>query len=639
MNSSTQSNLLYNKQKLDESRARRVWQYFFLLWVGWVFFTLQFLICDYRDTFIVSLSIVIGFALIYWKFRSDDYSNRTTATCITYSYLGLHSVGIFTNSVLCPDLESGLLAIPVAMTVVLMLLGTRAAIPWLILSVLAFNVFPIVVHGFSASLPPSPIFQDTMLKAVAAIVLFACLRNFESFYLKRADDLVELSQNLQLKTQELQTLATTDALTGLPNRFQFNEQMKQQVNDALQRDSTLALLVLDMDGFKEVNDTLGHTVGDQALLEIASRLRNLLEPQASVARLGGDEFCVLLRDVSDREDVVSLSNQLHDLLSREYQLANVTCRLGTSIGIAFCPEDAQTPEDLLTFADTAMFHAKDNHQPFAIYDTEQTKRVVEYCSIQEKLSKALALDEFFLVYQPQIDLRSGHVVGAEALLRWRHDGEIVSPFTFIPHLESSRRITEVTRWILDTVSAQIGEWNEIGLRLKIAVNISAIDFHEPGFSDMVTSTIQRHQIDPRLLELEITEGVLIEDVNVVADRLNRLKDAGLTISIDDFGTGYSSLAYIRRLPIDKLKIDRAFVKGIPDIDDGTIASTIILLAKSLGLEVLAEGIETESQREYFQSNNCDQFQGYLASRPISAEMLQELVVENNAANLGLQKTS
>ena len=442
-------------------------------------------------------------------------------------------------------------------------------------------------------------------------------------YKHRSADLIKLSRDLE-------ELATTDALTGLPNRLWLNKEIADAVDEALLSDRKIALLVLDMDGFKKINDTLGHTIGDEALSEVATRLKRVCTSNTTVARLGGDEFCIVIRDVADREHAAELGMQLHAKLCEPYQFASVTSHLGVSIGVAFFPDDAITPEVLLTYADTAMYHAKENHLSLSFYEPEQTAKAVEYCKVQEKLSNAIKQDEFFLVYQPQIDIRSGKVIGAEALLRWKHEGKIIPPFEFIPHLESSRRITEVTAWILNKVCEQIVQWDADGLQMKVAVNISAVDFHSAEFVDVVNSAIERTQVDASLLELEVTEGVLIEDVGTVAEKMRCLKKAGLTISIDDFGTGYSSLAYIRSLPIDKLKIDREFVKGIPEQDDGTIASSIILLAKSLDFEVLAEGVETEAQLEYLRERECEQYQGYLACRPVSATELQEYAVGTNS---------
>ena len=612
-----------NEEQLDLSRARRVWQYFGVTIVAWISFTVLFPLLGYPEVLPHHFIALSCFGGVYLWFRGDDISSRERTTWFTHCFIGIHAISIFFIALASPDLESNLCALPFGTTIAFLLLGRREAIPWLVVSIMAYVIYPLLTHGFTASLPPSPIFMDGVVKTGGAIVIFVCLCQFEQLYQRRSADLVQLSQNLK-------ALATTDALTGLPNRFWLNEEITNATKEVSPSSTNLALLVLDMDGFKKINDTLGHTVGDEALIEVAARLKQINIPNAAVARLGGDEFCMLIHDVTDRGQVEELGMQLHAALCQPYELVNVTSHLGVSIGVAFFPDDALTPEVLLTYADTAMYHAKENHLPLSFYNPEQTAKVVEYCKVQEKLSNAIEQDEFFLVYQPQIDVRSGKVVGAEALLRWKHEGKIIPPYEFIPHLESSRRITEVTAWILNKVCEQVVAWNAKGLEMKVAVNISAVDFHSAEFVDVVNSAIERTQIDASLLELEVTEGVLIEDVSTVAEKMRCLKKSGLTISIDDFGTGYSSLAYIRSLPIDKLKIDREFVKGIPDQDDGTIASSIVLLAKSLGFEVLAEGVETEAQLEYLRARKCEQYQGYLACRPVSAtELLEYAVVTND----------
>ena len=608
-----------NEEQLELNRARRVWQCFSLTIFAWISFTFLFPLLGYPEVLPHHVIALSCFVLVYFWFRGDYISTRERTTRVTHCFVGIHTVSIFFIGLASPDLESALCALSLGTTIAFLLLGRRQAFPWLVISALAYVVYPLVTHGLTASLPPSPIFIDGVVKIGGAIVVFVCLCQFEQLYQHRSDDLVQLSQNLQ-------ALATTDALTGLPNRFWLNEEIINATQEASSASSNLALLVLDMDGFKKINDTLGHTIGDEALIEVAARLKQVSPPNATVARLGGDEFCMLIRDVADREHAAEVGMQLHAKLCKPYQFASVTSHLGVSIGVAFFPDDAITPEVLLAYADTAMYHAKENHLSLSFYDSEQTAKVVEYCNVQEKLSNAIEQDEFSLVYQPQIDIRSGKVIGAEALLRWKHKGNTTPPFDFIPHLESSRRITEVTTWILNKVCEQIVRWDADGLQMKVAVNISAVDFHSAEFVDVVNSAIERTQVDASLLELEVTEGVLIEDVNTVAEKMRCLKKAGLTISIDDFGTGYSSLAYIRSLPIDKLKIDREFVKGIPEQDDGAIASSIILLAKSLDFEVLAEGVETEAQLEYLRDRECEQYQGYFACRPVSAVELQEYAV-------------
>jgi len=611
-----------NQEQLDLGRAGRVWQYFSVVIGGWLSFSILFPALGYSFVWLHHVIALVCFALVYLWFRGDRNSSRQRAIAITYSYLAVHSVGIFSVALTSPELQSSLFALPFGTTIAFMLLGRRASVPWLLVSLLAYVAYPMILYGVEASLSSSAVFVDATLKFGSTLVLFVCLCQFELLYVSRASKLVKLSQGLE-------ALASTDALTGLANRFQVNEEINQALEDAARNQTQLALLVLDMDGFKQINDVLGHGIGDEALVEIASRLTNVVPSETLVGRLGGDEFCVLMRDISSHDAAEDLSRQLHEALCVEYELANVTFSLGASIGVAFYPEDAQASQDLLAFADTAMYHAKENHQAFANYDVEQTTRVAEYRSMQDKLANALERDEFFLVYQPQLDIQSGCVVGAEALLRWQRDGKTISPNEFISHLEANHRITSVTDWVLREVCEQIAEWSAEGLRIKVAVNISAVDFHRPDFVKVVEAAVARSEIDASLLDLEVTEGVLIEDVDAVADKMTRLKETGLTISLDDFGTGFSSLAYIRNLPIDKLKVDREFVKEIPETDDGALVSSIVMLAKTLNFEVLAEGVESKAQLDYLKATECDQFQGYYASRPVSPAKLQEFALERS----------
>lgn len=618
-------------QQVAESRASKVWQYFIVVLTGWVLYTLFFHwhIQEYSGAAGVGRCVCPSLLLVYLSLRKANTSDRAKAAMITHGFLIISGTGLFCCACSDPRLESCLLFLYIGPTISFVLLGVRSAMPWLAVCVIAFPLHSALIHGLADSLK-APVIDENIIKTGVAVFGFWCLQQFEAFYRRRAADLVDLSQSLRAKTEEMESLASTDSLTGLANRLKFRNELSRHVTECLTNNSKMALLLLDMDGFKQINDTLGHAVGDEALVEIAARLNRSMPSGAMIARLGGDEFCVILCDVHGRDEVMKVSRDLHETLNGQYQLSNVECSLGTSIGIALCPDDAETPEKLLAFADTAMFHAKDNHQPCAFYDPHQTAQIMEYRSIQEKLSKALENDEFFLLYQPQVETDSGRIVGAEALLRWRHEGETIPPGQFVTHLESNRKIIEVSRWIIDSVCNQINHWNKVGLRVKVAVNISAVDFHDPGFCGAVIDSIFRHGVDPTQLDFEITEGVLIDNFSLVVEKLCELKKLGISISIDDFGTGYSSLAYLRQLPIDKLKIDREFVKGIPDEDDGTIAATMVLLAKSLDLEVLAEGIETEEQRAFFADRECEQFQGYLASRPVLPAELQNLVIRLNS---------
>jgi len=297
---------------------------------------------------------------------------------------------------------------------------------------------------------------------------------------------------------------------------------------------------------------------------------------------------------------------------------------------AFCPDHSKSSEELLAFADTAMFSAKDQGIGYACYETEMTDRLVEHRSMQEKLSKALERDEFFLVYQPQVNLDSGRVIGVEALLRWRHDGEVIPPHRFIALLEESQEIIPVSKWVIRESCRQLADWQKKGHDVDMSINVSAIQFGDRLFSETLAWCLLEFDVDPTKVDLEITEGLLIDDVSSAIEKLDSVKAMGVNISIDDFGTGYSSLAYLRQFPIDRLKIDRTFIKDIPEDDDGTIAHSIIALSKSLGLKVLAEGVETVEHLEFLQFHGCDEYQGFYLSPPVSAEEVEQLFAARNA---------
>jgi diguanylate cyclase (GGDEF)-like protein len=435
--------------------------------------------------------------------------------------------------------------------------------------------------------------------------------------------LIRLSQDLEKKSEMLHHLATHDALTGLNNRFQFQEQLRERVEHACGTSERMALFMLDMDGFKEINDTLGHPIGDQTLVEIASRLRATFGDRSDVARLGGDEFCIIYPQISDEAQAESIAEEICKVLTRRYVLDEAEFPLGVSVGYALVPDHTRTDRELLAYADTAMFHAKEHRLGLVCYEAEMTNRLVEYRKVQEHLSYALERNEFFLVYQPQVDVHSEEVLGVEALLRWRHDGEVIPPQRFVQLLEESREIIPVGRWIVRESCRQLAEWTNVGYDIKISINVSAVQFKDDDFCQSITDSIEEWGVDPNKLDIEVTEGLLIDDIEQAVSRLKTIKEMGISISIDDFGTGYSSFAYLRQLPLDRLKIDRAFIKDIPDADDGQIASTVIVLAKALGLKVLAEGVETEAQLAFLKERDCDEYQGYYLSRPVSPAQVVE----------------
>lgn len=438
------------------------------------------------------------------------------------------------------------------------------------------------------------------------------------------------TDRLTLKAEQLNKLASFDPLTGLTNRFQFQQQLSSIASNAVATNNQMALLVLDMDGFKEINDTLGHSTGDEVLKVVAQRLETVVRTGDVVSRLGGDEFTVIIREASDKEEVKTVAQRIVDSIATPMVVDGHELQVGVSIGASLCPRDSECPEELFTFADTAMYDAKGAKRGLAMYSMEMTEKLRARRSAENRLAGALGREEFRLVYQPQCNIETGAVFGFEALLRWHNDGDDIPPLKFIPLLEGNGKIVEVGQWVLEKACEQVAAWNKAGLDVNMAVNISPIQFREQNFADRIIDIIQKYDINPKSIELEITEGVLIQDLENTTDKLFRLKSFGTRISVDDFGTGYSSLAYLKHLPIDQLKIDRAFIKDIPTHDDGMIASSIIVLGQSLDMEVLAEGVETQSQLDFLKSQTCHAFQGNLLGKPMSPEDCEILLRKNMA---------
>ena len=443
----------------------------------------------------------------------------------------------------------------------------------------------------------------------------------------------ETTQRLSRKAEELNQLASVDTLTGLFNRLWFRNQLEQMIDDALSQSGKVALIVLDMDGFKEINDTLGHATGDLVLVETAKRISKLVGDAGVVSRLGGDEFTVVLRDAKSVEEVEALGQEIVDSIRQPMQFDDTSVQVGASIGVSMCPAHSRIADELFTFADTAMYDAKFSSKDVSIYKQSMTDDLVQRKKMESRISEAADREEFSLVYQPQYNIRTEEIIGFEALIRWDQDGTIVSPDDFIPILESSGRIIETGQWVLDESCQQLKKWHDAGYNTRVAINISPVQFRDPDFYERVVETLDRHGVDPHCIDLEITEGAIISNVAHTAETLVKLKSLGCMISIDDFGTGYSSLAYLKNFPIDQLKIDREFVKDIPNHDDGTIASSIVILGLSLGMEVLAEGVETEEQLEFLRRHDCEFFQGFYGSRPVSPEKCSRML-KSQAINAG-----
>jgi diguanylate cyclase (GGDEF)-like protein len=431
---------------------------------------------------------------------------------------------------------------------------------------------------------------------------------------------------------ELVRLAQFDQLTGLPNRTLLRERVNHALARAMRSGSGVATLILDMDRFKEINDMLGHEVGDKLLIKAAKRIRANVRDQDTVARLGGDEFAVVLEGVSEPKEVLPVIERIVQSLREVTTVDGHEVNTSTSIGIAMYPENGSNISELLRAADLAMYQAKSSgracYQFFAdaMQEEAQSRRALEWA-----LRHAVEANEFQLFYQPQVCLRTGGVIGVEALIRWMHPTRgLLTPYHFIGALEEFGLINEVGEWVLQTACEQMRRWQALELQpMRISVNVSAQQFEDPLLIDKVRSALASTDLSPEFLELELTESCLMSDPAQAGALLREIRDVGVRIAIDDFGTGYSSLTYLNEFPLNALKIDKSFVQSVESNDrGGPISKMIIGLGQNLGLEVIAEGVETPGQLAYMQEHGCDIAQGYLYARPESPADLTPWLMSN-----------
>ncbi|MCK6371609.1 MAG: EAL domain-containing protein, partial [Gammaproteobacteria bacterium] len=438
---------------------------------------------------------------------------------------------------------------------------------------------------------------------------------------------------IERKRSELRLnhLAQFDPLTELGNRQHFQEQLHRATARARREGSKVALFFLDVDQFKVVNDTLGHQAGDQLLQEVSQRLATQVRTGDVIARLGGDEFAILMEGLSNPIDAAAIAQQLLDVIGAPFTIEGRQINVTTSIGITFYPSDHSDTVQLLKNADIAMYQAKDSGRNNYKFFTERMHtELVEYHELERDIAKALDGEEFQLAFQPKVNLLDRRLQGLEALLRWKcpRRGN-VGPAKFIPVAESSGHIVPLGYWVLDRVCTTIRRWQEDGLPVvPVSVNVSTRQFQQPNFQKRVAEILGRHDIDPALIELEMTEGLLMEDTEAAHRALGQLKELGVRISIDDFGTGHSCLSYLRRFPIDVLKIDRSFVHEVSDNEDSRIIiDAIISLARSLRLDTVAEGVETNAQLDFLLERGCHVAQGFLFGEPMVPENIEPLLRE------------
>ncbi|MFN2286752.1 MAG: putative bifunctional diguanylate cyclase/phosphodiesterase [Chromatocurvus sp.] len=447
-----------------------------------------------------------------------------------------------------------------------------------------------------------------------------------------------------LKRQEdrLRYLAYYDPLTNLPNRRSFNEQLNRILKRAQRTNTSAALLFIDLDNFKRINDSIGHGRGDSLLVEIAKRLSNELreddainyfsdtggdDPEhddrnTEIARLGGDEFTVVLSDVSDLRDIEVVAGRIITSLSEPIALQSHNPVVTPSIGIALYPQDGVDADSLVRNADTAMYAAKsDGRSCYRFYNEEMNARSVEQLKLEEDLREAMQQSQLELRYQPQIDARTGAVVSLEALVRWKHPRRgLISPGDFIPVAERTGQIIELGEWVLSEVARHCTYWDTLGLdHFRVCVNISPLQFNQPELTQKIRDFLDRSGLDPKRIELELTESAIMTDARANIEKLKELAALGLDLAVDDFGTGYSSLSYLKRFPITTLKIDQSFVADMSSADGVAIVDAIIVLARTLNLRSIAEGIETQEQLRHLVQNKCDLLQGYYFARPLYPE--------------------
>jgi diguanylate cyclase (GGDEF)-like protein len=428
---------------------------------------------------------------------------------------------------------------------------------------------------------------------------------------------------------KLAHMAQHDSLTGLPNRVLLSDRIKHAIAIAPRHLRQPGVLFLDLDGFKHVNDSLGHAIGDKLLQSVAKRLTNCVRTSDTVSRLGGDEFVILLAEMAHPEDAAIAANRMLEAVSEPHHIDQHELHISTSIGVSLFPNDGTDAETLIKNADTAMYQAKEQgRKTYRFFEPAMNLRAVERQSIEEGLRRAVERNELSLHYQPKIDLATGRISSAEALVRWNNKTRgNTPPVQFISVAEDSGLIVPVGKWVLREACRQAKAWSSAGMDLQtIAVNVSAMEFQNDHFLQNVFSTLEETGLEPEKLELELTESVLMKRTGAAAATLKSLRAEGIRLAIDDFGTGYSSLSYLTRFPVDTLKIDQSFIRQITGIPaETTIVTAVLSMARSLNLRVVAEGVETAGELEFLQAHHCDEAQGYYFSRPLPAPQFQEML--------------
>jgi diguanylate cyclase (GGDEF)-like protein len=518
--------------------------------------------------------------------------------------------------------------------------------PWAVRVGLAV-VLALAVLGLGAGVPGelrlpgaccTEDFRDSRLLAVAIASVAAAallIRQLTASFRNKLEESASRSrQDLAEVQARLHHIATHDPLTALPNRNLLKERLARSFADRRQPGRSIAVAAIDLDRFSAINHSLGHAVGDSVLIEIAHRLEASVPPPYTLARVGGDSFGLLIDSVSARLEAHAITSAMLAAMEQPFIVHGEEIRVRLSIGVSVCPDDARRGDDLFAHAEAALVSVKRHGGGRVLFfDPSMSDSMQERLALENDLRRALAAREFEIHFQPQISTRTGRILSVEALVRWRHPQKgLIGPTSFIPLAEQTGLIVPLDAWVLKEACRQARSWaEEAGINLKVAVNLSAMQFRCPDILDTIVSAVRAAGLEPRVLEIELTESALMIDPEGAASALKMLRAMGVSIAIDNFGTGYSSLSYLRRLPIDKLKIDRSFIRDLPSsATDESIVRAIVSLAHSVGLQVVAEGVETAEQLERIRALGCDQWQGYLCCPPQPAAELGPRLTEDAA---------
>jgi diguanylate cyclase (GGDEF)-like protein len=438
-------------------------------------------------------------------------------------------------------------------------------------------------------------------------------------------DFNRISNELRALYNTLENMAFSDPLTNMPNRALFYNRLDHAISETERYNTPFAVFMMDLDRFKNINDTLGHHIGDLLLQETGKRLQQVVRKSDTVARLGGDEFAIILPTIEHNESVNKAAEKIIAALSVPIMVEGHSLNIGASIGIVHCPHDGTDANLLMRRADVAMYQAKKNDMGYTIYNAAMDSQSLFELTIEAEINRAMDNGNFQLHYQPKIDMRKNCIAGAEALLRWKHpEHGMIPPDQFIPLAEKSGTINKVTRWVLQQALAQCAAWHDIGIKINVAVNLSAYSLKDNGLCDMISQALEEARVAPQYLTLELTESAIMSDASAALKTLIQIDAMGVRLSVDDFGTGYSSLAYLKRLPVDEIKIDKSFVMDMTsNASDAVIVRSTIDLAHNMGMAVVAEGIESQKIMDALRHMNCDVGQGYFLSKPVPAAELQQ----------------